>query len=72
MNKNIFASEYVSKNGYRLFFMVNHDIKKITGIERTNQSRYSVQPDWLEELKTFKDVKEKHSQFINRGYELIQ
>ena len=68
----IYVSDYVSKSGYRLFFMVNHDIKKITGIERTNQSRYSCKGDWLKELKTFKDVKKKHSQLIAQGYELIQ
>ena len=68
----IYVSKYVSKNGYRVFFMVNHDVKKITSIERTNQSKHSVKSDWLEELKTFKDIEKKHSQFINRGYELIQ
>ena len=73
MEKSVFVSKYVSKNGYRVFFVINHETKKVTTIERSHQTRYNCyQSDNIEELKTFKDIEKKHSQFINRGYELIK
>ena len=69
---NVYVSKYLSKNGYRLFFVVNHELNRMTTIERSHQTRYNYyQGDNIEELKTFKDVIEKHKQFINRGYQVV-